>query len=83
MLFYPLNNPMATKQKMDSGDFSPESQNVTPEGFEPPTLWSEARYSIQLSYGANNRWQKYEFSLLPFKIMQYKATFFVSISLLI
>ena len=22
-----------------------------PEGFEPPTLWSEARCSIQLSYG--------------------------------
>ncbi len=22
-----------------------------PEGLEPPTLWFEARYSIQLSYG--------------------------------
>jgi hypothetical protein len=27
---------------------------VTPEGFEPPTNWFEASYSIQLSYGAAN-----------------------------
>ncbi len=25
---------------------------VTPEGFKPPTLGAEIRYSIQLSYGA-------------------------------
>ena len=27
---------------------------VRPGGFEPPTFWSVARYSIQLSYGRIN-----------------------------
>ncbi len=30
---------------------SPKSEVVRPEGFEPPTPWFEAKYSIQLSYG--------------------------------
>ena len=28
---------------------------VRPDGFEPPTPWFEARYSIQLSYGRMSR----------------------------
>lgn len=28
-----------------------KNEMARPEGFEPPTTWFEARYSIQLSYG--------------------------------
>jgi hypothetical protein len=32
------------------GEIMPRNK-VRPDGFEPPTPWFEARYSIQLSYG--------------------------------
>jgi hypothetical protein len=36
----------------DLGFFSFHRKVADPEGFEPPTNWFEASYSIQLSYGS-------------------------------
>ena len=35
---------------------------VRPDGFEPPTPWFEARYSIQLSYG---RMEPKDYIIIP------------------
>ena len=47
-----------------------------PEGFEPPTAWFVARYSIQLSYAPN-----LYFTRLPLKEMVEKEGFEPSIEL--
>ncbi len=42
------NNPLPMRQEMTHRCMA------RPEGFEPPTTWFVARYSIQLSYGRVN-----------------------------
>ena len=40
---------------IEKGKITPKSdfsRQVTPEGFEPPTVGAEIQYSIQLNYGA-------------------------------
>ena len=39
------------KDKLHYIDWFFANKMVHPEGFEPPTKWFEATYSIQLSYG--------------------------------
>jgi hypothetical protein len=39
------------KDKLPYIDWFVSNKMVHPEGFEPPTKWFEATYSIQLSYG--------------------------------
>ena len=39
------------KDKLPYIDWFVSNKMVHPEGFEPPTNWFEANYSIQLSYG--------------------------------
>ena len=44
---------VVTRRLVPIGDGSDTTalEVAHPEGLEPPTLWFEARYSIQLSYG--------------------------------
>lgn len=47
-----INNQLQSKKKGKITDKSDFSLRVTSEGFEPPTLGAEIRYSIQLNYEA-------------------------------
>ena len=47
-----INNQLQRKKKGKITPKSDFSRQVTPEGFEPPTVGAEIQYSIQLNYGA-------------------------------
>ena len=56
---------------------------VHPEGFEPPTKWFEATYSIQLSYGCVITRTTFFFLLLTYYLLtSYYSQFSVAISVL-
>src|SRR5262249_13947008 len=38
-----------------TADYTCPDEQIRPEGFEPPTPWSEATCSVQLSYGRGSR----------------------------
>ena len=48
-----INNQLRSKKKGKITPKSDFSRQVTPEGFEPPTVGAEIQYSIQLNYGAS------------------------------
>ena len=48
-----ISNQLQSKKKGKITPKSDFSRQVTPEGFEPPTVGAEIQYSIQLNYEAN------------------------------
>ena len=48
-----INAKYGEMQKAQSEDWAFCMNLARPEGFEPPTPWFVARYSIQMSYGRN------------------------------
>ncbi len=57
--------PRLTALEDDCGDVTTSEQAVHPEGFEPPTLGSEDRCSIQLSYGCVSRSNRVPYCTSP------------------